>query len=119
MLNKNKKVDVDRSVYERLGSEIGELVATKQVAYGDSFGKSGELLKVLYPNGVKPEDYTDLLTITRIIDKLFRIANDKGAFEEDPFKDIAGYSLLSVGRNLKESTDDDTGTEPNDRSRSR
>jgi hypothetical protein len=108
-------------LYEKVGSEIGKLVAEKQVAYGDSFGKSGELLKVLYPDGVKPEDYTDMLTIVRIIDKIFRIATNKGAFEENPYKDIAGYSLLSVVKEIinTESPTDDTGTEPNDRSRSR
>jgi hypothetical protein len=97
-------------LYEKTGSEIGKLVAEKQVAYGDSFGKSGELLKVLYPDGVMPEDYTDMLTIVRIIDKIFRIATNKGAFEENPYKDIAGYSLLGVVKDIirTENLDDDS-----------
>jgi len=35
-----------------------------------------------------------MLTITRIIDKLFRIANRKDAFNESPYWDLTGYGLL-------------------------
>ena len=31
-----------------------------------------------------------------MIDKLFRIANKKDAFDENPWRDIAGYALLST-----------------------
>jgi hypothetical protein len=48
----------------------------------------------LYPDGVKPEQYIDLLVTVRIVDKLFRIANKKDAFGENPWQDIAGYGLL-------------------------
>ena len=57
--------------YIRIATDLGKLVKEKQEAYGDSFSKSEEIIKILYPTGVKPEDYRDLLTITRIIDKLF------------------------------------------------
>jgi len=86
------------SIYEQLGAEIGRLVAGKQKAYGDSFGKSGDVLRILYPAGVRPEQYDDLLAITRILDKLFRIANQKEAFSENPYMDIAGYALLGAAR---------------------
>jgi hypothetical protein len=82
--------------FEQIGLEIGRLVAEKNLAYGDAFAKSHKILQVLYPNGVKPEQYTDLLAITRIIDKLFRIASDKRALGENPFSDIAGYGILGV-----------------------
>ena len=77
---------------------IGELVAEKQVAYGDSFGQAGACLRRMYPKGIRPDQYDDMLTITRILDKLFRIAADKTAFEENPYRDINGYSLLGVVR---------------------
>lgn len=83
--------------YEEQGREIGKLVDLKQAAYGDSFGKAGQVLKLLYPEGVRPDDYTDMLAIVRIIDKLFRIANQKEAFSENPFRDIAGYGILGAG----------------------
>jgi len=84
--------------YEQLGQEIGQTVDQKQVAYGDSFGKAGQVLRILYPAGISPEQYDDVLAITRIIDKLFRLATDKDAFGESPFFDIAGYALLGAGR---------------------
>ena len=80
--------------YENLGREIGKLVDEKQKAYGDSFGKSGAILRILYPDGVKPDQYDDMLAVVRIVDKLFRVATMKDAFDENPFKDIAGYGLL-------------------------
>jgi hypothetical protein len=74
---------------------LAELITKKQIAYGDSFGQSKRIIEVLYPKGIAPEQYQDALAIIRIIDKLFRIANKKFAFEEDPWQDIAGYALLS------------------------
>lgn len=84
--------------YAALGSEIGQLVDEKQKAYGDSFGKSGAVLRILYPDGIPPEKLDDSLTITRIVDKLFRIATDRDALGESPWRDIAGYALLAAKR---------------------
>lgn len=84
--------------YERLGTEIGRLVDEKNRAYGDGFNKSSDFLKILYPDGVKPEQYGDMLAIVRVFDKLMRIANQKEAFGENPWRDICGYSLLSIER---------------------
>lgn len=84
--------------YEEIGAQIGRLVTEKQAAYGDSFGKSGDVLRILYPDGIKPDQYDDALAIVRIIDKLFSIANNKDAFGESPYKDIAGYGILGVGK---------------------
>jgi len=86
------------SIYEDIGYEVGELVQRKQRAYGDSFGRSGECLRQMFPNGIKPDQYDDLLTIARILDKLFRIANNPNAFSENPWMDICGYTLLSMKR---------------------
>lgn len=82
--------------YVSLASEVGKLVEEKQKAYGDSFNRSELILKVLYPNGIKPENYKDLLTITRMIDKLFRIVTKNDPFGESPYRDLVGYSLLGL-----------------------
>jgi hypothetical protein len=84
--------------YHEIGAKVGELVQRKQHAYGDSFGNSGNVLRVIYPNGVSPDQYDDMLAVIRIIDKLFRIANDKDFGGESPYRDIAGYALLGLGR---------------------
>ena len=85
--------------------DIAEVVKAKQAAYGDSFGQSGKVLEVLYPNGIPADKFQDALTITRVVDKLFRIANQKEAFDESPWFDIAGYALLSVAKDRKELND--------------
>ena len=82
--------------YEQLAQEIGKLVDEKNAAYGSSFSEAHKVLSVLYPNGIKPEQYTDALAIIRVVDKLFRIATKKDAFGESPWKDIAGYAILGV-----------------------
>jgi len=91
-ISANKK----KETYAQIGARIGKLVQKKNIAYGDSFNKSCEMLKILYPNGVTTDQYTDLLSIARIIDKLFRIATQKDAFGESPYGDIAGYGILGV-----------------------
>jgi hypothetical protein len=82
--------------YKTIGEEVGNLVEEKNTAYGSSFAESYKILNVLYPNGIKPEQYIDALAITRVIDKLFRIANKKDAFGESPWRDIAGYAILGI-----------------------
>jgi hypothetical protein len=84
--------------FVELGRELGELVAAKNRCYGDSAGKSGRMLAQLYPDGVKPWQMRDALLVTRVLDKLSRIAQrgldgqDLGG--ESPWRDIAGYGLL-------------------------
>lgn len=82
--------------FAELGKEIGALVDAKNAAYGDSYAKCGEFLTLLYPNGIAPAEYGNALAIVRVFDKLMRLATDPTAFEESPWKDIAGYALLGA-----------------------
>lgn len=77
-----------------LAVEIATLVEEKNKQYGSSFDISGDFLKLLYPNGVKPEQYTDMLQIVRMFDKFCRIASQ--APGEDPHADLLGYALLGL-----------------------
>lgn len=82
------------SVYETIGQEIGALTAEKNRAYNNSLKRSGEVLKVIYPDGIKPDQYKDAAVFLRMFDKFNRIAADRGAFGENPYRDIAGYAIL-------------------------
>ncbi len=82
--------------FERAGADLGKLVTEKNLAYGDAVAKCGDVFKILYPNGIKPEQYRDVTLLGRILDKMFRIANSKKAFGESPYRDIAGYGLLGL-----------------------
>lgn len=84
--------------YVDIGKSIGKLVTEKQAAYGDAFGRSGAVMRILYPDGISHENMDDALTVLRILDKLFRIATDRDALGESPWRDIAGYAVLAVKR---------------------
>ena len=88
--------------YEKIATQIGKLVQEKNEAYGDSFGQACRILEVLYPEGIEPQQYRDALAITRVIDKLFRLANKKDAFGESPWRDICGYAILGVANDEHE-----------------
>src|SRR3954470_16186982 len=81
-----------------LAAALGELASDKNRAYGNSFARSGEFLSLLYPRGVTTGQYTDMLLMVRMFDKLMRIANRKDAYGESPYADIAGYALLGVAK---------------------
>tara|TARA_R100001463_G_scaffold50536_3_gene100867 strand:+ start:1408 stop:1734 length:327 start_codon:yes stop_codon:yes gene_type:complete len=86
---------------------IALLVTEKREAYGDSFTKVGEVVSILYPEGIPTDAYQDALAIVRVLDKLVRIANSEGkadAMNESPWQDILGYALLSVTRSSSTTT---------------
>ncbi|KYG28159.1 hypothetical protein [Alkalihalobacillus trypoxylicola] len=83
--------------YETIAKKIGQLVDKKNEQYGDAFLKVGEFLKILYPNGVQPHQYQDMLVMARIFDKQMRVANGNQG-DENAFTDIAGYGILMSGR---------------------
>ena len=86
------------SNFEQAGRELGWLVDEKQRQYGDMISAMGPMLKILYPEGVKPDQYNDLALIVRILDKLGRITKGNGDGGESPYRDIAGYGLLGAGK---------------------
>lgn len=92
----------DLGKFAKLATRIGELVDKKNEAYGNSFGEAGTFLRILYPDGVPPDKYDDMLCIVRIFDKLKRIATKKDAFGESPYGDIVGYGLLGLNRDQEE-----------------
>ncbi len=88
-------------VYEQIALDVARLVAEKQLSYGDSFGRSGEILRILYPHGITHSQMDQALTVVRVLDKLFRIANEPEAFGESPWADIIGYGLLAEARRVR------------------
>lgn len=87
-----------KRTYEELGQRVGALVDVKNAAYGSSFDDAGDFLRILYPNGIQPNQYGDALALVRIFDKMKRIATDRDALGESPYQDIAGYGLLGLRR---------------------
>ena len=98
--------------YTELAEQIGNLVDQKNAAYGSSFDQAGDFLKLLYPDGIPVDSYTDMLCVVRIFDKLKRIATRKDAFGESPYGDIVGYGLLGLYKDGGSQKVDNTEPEP-------
>jgi len=84
-------------MYDLYGQRLSDLVAAKQQQYGDSIARSAHMLHALYPEGVPPHAYGDLLLVVRMLDKLARIAargeDGRNRGGESPYTDLAGYAL--------------------------
>ena len=99
----NKDIsDIENGIrFKEIGLDIGTLVSEKNAAYGDSFSKVADFLKILWPEGIPVKSYTDALCTVRMFVKLMRIANKKDAFAESPYRDIAGYAILGIAKDQK------------------
>lgn len=97
--------NVTDPIWAELGLEVMSVVDKSNAAYGDSTEKSAEILKILWPNGVPTDKMHDFRCMVSIVDKLSRIATDKSAFSESPWRDCAGYALLGYRHDLKTRTD--------------
>lgn len=84
--------------YATAGREIGLLVEKKNAAYGSAFDKCGAYWRILYPDGIRPDQYEDALGLARDFDKSMRIATDRDALGESPWRDKAGYGILGAVR---------------------
>lgn len=88
--------------FHDIAESVADLVVEKQAAYGNSFGKAEDFMKIIYPDGIPVEKYSDMLTLIRIWDKIMRIATYKDALGESPYQDILGYCLLALNNKERE-----------------
>ena len=85
------------STIHETATELADLCVAKNAAYGDSVGKAAQMLTLLYPHGVQPEQYIDFILAGRDFDKKARLAQrGPDAMGEDPRLDMAGYALLAL-----------------------
>lgn len=86
--------------YEQIAINIAAMLRDKQSLYGDAYPKVEACLQILYPNGIQTSQYGDIVYVTRIIEKLSRIANrnktNKLLEKESPFRDIVGTAFLAM-----------------------
>ena len=96
---------IEDETWLEIGLEVISVVDRSNAAYGDSTEKSSEILQILWPDGVPVERMHDFRCMVSVIDKLSRIATDKDAFGESPWRDVAGYSFLAYRHDLSENED--------------
>lgn len=87
---------ITREDWLKLAEEVGEIVAKKNAAYGDSVRRAAIIMQTLYPQGILFDQIPSALLIVRMLDKMSRIANDPTFGGEDPPCDLGGYSLLMM-----------------------
>ncbi|SRR5881394_436112 len=101
--------DIQRLLNERIYEDhaghkltFAEFLIFKNRAYGNSFTTAPRMLEFLFPDGIRVDQYGDLMYIVRVLDKLKRIAEANDPFGENPASDIKGYSVLQEAvANLK------------------
>ena len=91
------------STIHETAEQLADLFVRKNEAYGDSIGKSVEMLKLLFPNGIGPDYYLDAILYARRFDKWSRLAQGADLHGEDPRIDDAGYALYALHQ-AKEAT---------------
>ena len=84
--------------FEKIASNLATILSMKNDAYGNAFDKTTQILTLLYPTGIKVEQFKDVHVLVRMLDKLSRIARDNDPMGESPYMDIAGYSILALAR---------------------
>ena len=84
------------SQYVGVAANIGALAEGKLAAHGDTTGNTGKILRVLYPDGIAPDQYDDMLSIARILERICCIATDKQSLGEALFTDIAEAGILGL-----------------------
>ena len=79
-----------------VGADLGAFVENKRRVYGNALQKTSAILDILYPNGIPTYQYRFIPVITRLLEKISRLATWSPAAppdEESPLKDIAGLGL--------------------------
>jgi len=80
--------------FEELGNAIGKLVAEKNRLYGDASVKTAKIMDILFPTGISPANYFNILLLVRVLDKIVRISESAPGDSESPWKDISGYGII-------------------------
>jgi len=83
------------NIFELKASRLAAILDFKHSSYGRTFYKIPKILEILWPGGIKCEEYEQLLAIIRVLDKIARLSNNTQD-KEDPWSDIAGYGLLMM-----------------------
>ena len=81
-------------MFKETALDIADLLNDKHLQYGDTFKETAVVLRRLYPDGIKPQQYSDVLYVLRIYENLVRALNMENSAE--PWRDIAGFAILAL-----------------------
>jgi len=87
-----------------IGVEGTKHVIIKNNKYGDAIRKVAAKMLADYPDGIRPDQYGDLLLWVRVQDKLTRVGSytpeRREADDESSWADIRGYGMLGEEKDL-------------------
>ena len=89
--------------YEQVGAFIGALVDKGIPVSNGNPHEAVAVVRALFPHGIKPEQYDDLLAMIRMIDSMFLISREKkSAGKTSHYMDIVCWGIrkcqdLNVG----------------------
>lgn len=108
-IEEEKKKKTTSSEFEEIALGLASLLKEKESKYGDTYQLLPSILPIFYKNFydqktncylLSYDDFSRLLAVTRVFDKLCRIVHgDKG--EESAWRDIAGYAMLEIRKQMK------------------
>lgn len=83
--------------YMDMAIAVADMVAQKQLHYGNSVERTGQLLAALYPTGIPVDAYPQALLLVRMLDKMCRLAHGEGGETRlDAWRDLMGYALIGL-----------------------
>jgi len=83
--------------------EAGRDIADKASDFADSFTTAPQALRLLYPDGVKPDQLEDTATLIRIWDSMSKIAHCDDQKRDETYKEIFSFAVLRVSMGAGES----------------
>jgi hypothetical protein len=98
--NEEQKIFDKAKRLRQLGLFVTKNTIDKNRKYGDAARKVTDLLYILYPDGITPDQFDNALLLIRLLDKVVRLASYTPerleADDESPWIDVAGYGLLGA-----------------------
>lgn len=103
-LSDDEKIALKADRLRKVGVEGTLHTIEKNRKYGDAVRKTTDILRALYPEGIRPDQYADLLLLVRVLDKLVRIATytpeRREVDDESPWADVRGYGILGEEKDM-------------------
>lgn len=81
--------------FENVAKQIVDSVKAAERETGNCFTKSTEVIRILFPAGIPPGKEQEVASMLRIIDKMFRIANNPGSTATE-WQVLSAYALNAV-----------------------
>jgi len=106
MMRDEEKISAKARRLRYVGVEATKRTIDKNAKYGDAVRKVAAKMIIDFPDGIRPDQYEDMLLWVRTQDKLSRIASyDPVKRQEDPessWANISGYGQLGEEKDLSE-----------------